>query len=234
MNRRAALRIGMGAVALAFSAIVLLPATAFAAGSGYTPAGGGTGGTATGLPGSVVTTTTIQPSGGTASGVVGNATITVTVPAGAFQGPVQVVITDASSSTVTPSSGGTVVVTFGVGFYQNGTKVTGSFPAVSVVVTSPSITAASTVYFVTGAGLQSVSGSAVKAGSAAFSVTSDPVVELVTPVSATSTAGPGSAIPGATSTQTGKPFFLESILAGGLIAFGLLLLVGLRLRRHTA
>jgi len=224
--------IRLGAMGLIAGAITLTPAAAFAAGSGYTPTTGGTGSTATGLPGSVVSSTTIQPSGGTANATIGNCTITVNVPAGAFTGPVQVTITDASASSVTPPSGATTVVTFGVGFYQNGVKVTGTFPAVTVTVSSPSITAGSTVYFVTGSGLQSVSGAAVKAGSVTFTITSDPVVEVATPVSAAATSAAGAAISGATSAQTGKPFFLEGLLAAALAVFGSLLLVAFRLRRR--
>ena len=74
------------------------------------------------------------------------------------------------------------MVTFGIGIYVNGTKVTGTFPAISITVSSPSITAGSTVYLVTGSGLQSVSGDSVKAGSATFTITSDPVIEVATPV----------------------------------------------------
>ncbi len=229
--------IRLGAIALVAGSIGLTPVAAFAAGSGYTPATGGTGGTATGLPGSVVSSTTIQPSGGTANATIGNCTISVTVPAGAFTGPVQLTVTDASASSVAPPSGGTTVVTFGIGFYQNGSKVTGTFPAVTVTVSSPSITAGSTVYFVTGAGLQAVSGAAVQAGSVTFTITSDPVVEVATPASAAASGAVGAtgvAISGATSAQTGKPFYLEALVAAALMAFGSLLLVALRLRRRTA
>jgi len=227
----------VGALALVAAAVALTPTAAFAAGSGYAPSGGGNTGTATGLPGSVVSATTIQPSGGTANATIGTTTISVDVPAGAFTGPVQLVITDAAASAVTPSGGATVVVTFGVGFYENGTKVTGTFPAVTVTVTSSAITAGSTVSFVTGGGLQAVSGASIKAGSATFTVTSDPVVEVATPVSAVpagTTGTTGSAISGATTAQTGKPFFLEGLLAVALASFGFLLLVAVRLRRRAA
>jgi len=53
---------------------------------------------------------------------------------------------------------------------------------------------------------------------------------MATPVSA---AAGGTAIAGATSAQTGKPFFVEGLLAAALVAFGSLLLVALRLRRRT-
>jgi hypothetical protein len=222
---------------LAAGIVLAAPTAAFAAGTGYTPGAPAPGGTATGLPGNVVSTTTIQPSGGTANATIGSTSITVTVPAGAFTGPVQLVVTDASSSAVAAAGGASTVVTFGVGFYVNGTKVTGTFPAVTITVSSPSITAGSTVYFVTASGLQAVSGDSVQAGSATFTITSDPVVEVATPVAISAAAGvtaTGAAITGATSAQTGKPFFLESLIAAGLLALGTLLLVGLLVRRRTA
>ena len=160
---------------LAAGVVLAAPTAAFAAGTGYTPGAAAPGGAATGLPGNVVSTTTIQPSGGTANATVGSTSIAASVPAGAFTGPVQLVMTDASSSAVAAAGGASTVVTFGVGFYVNGTKVTGTFPAVTITVSSPSITAGSTVYLVTASGLQAVSGASVKAGSATFTITSDPV-----------------------------------------------------------
>ena len=130
---------GLFVVGIAIVATVAMSPTAFAAGSGYSPSEPVPGGTATGLPGTVVTSTTIPPSGGSVSGAVGGSTVAVTIPAGAFTGPTQAVLTDATGSGVVPSSGGTSVVTFGVAFYVNGTKVTGTFPAVTVTVTSASI-----------------------------------------------------------------------------------------------
>ena len=114
-----------------------------------------------------------------------------------------------------------------------GVKVTGSFPAITVTVTSPSITAGSTVYFVTASGLQAVSGDSVKAGSATFTITSDPTVEVAaTAVAATS--GTSTAIAGATSSQTGKPFILEGGIAALLCAVGAVLLVAVRRRGRPA
>lgn len=217
---------------LAAGVVLAAPTAAFAAGTGYTPGAAAPGGAATGLPGNVVSTTTIQPSGGTANATVGSTSIAASVPAGAFTGPVQLVMTDASSSAVAAAGGASTVVTFGVGFYVNGTKVTGTFPAVTITVSSPSITAGSTVYLVTASGLQAVSGASVKAGSATFTITSDPVIEVATPAAASATAT-GAAITGATTAQTGKPFFLEGLIAAGLFALGTLLLVGLLVRRRT-
>jgi hypothetical protein len=224
--------LGCGLVALTSSLIA--PGNAFGAGSGYTPAGTpAVGGTATGLAGTVASTSTIQPSGGTATATVGSATIVATVPAGAFTGSVQLVETDATSSAVTPPGGGTPVVTFGIGIFANGVKVTGSFPAITVTVTSPSIVAGSLVYLVTAGGLQAVSGASVSAGSATFSITSDPVIELATPVSAAGTASV-TPITGATSVQTGKPFLLEGGVAAVLCLAGALLLVAAHRRRRLS
>jgi hypothetical protein len=237
----APLRLLVASLSVLFAATLAAPAVAFAAGSGYTPTPNPTpGGTASGLAGTVVSSTTIQPSGGTANATIGSATITVTVNAGTFTGPVQVVVTDATSSAVTPSGGGTPVVTFGLGIFENGTKDTTSFQAITVTVSSPSIKAGTTVDLVTPSGLQAVSGSSVTTGSATFTITSDPIVEVVaapattTAAASTGGTGSGSAIAGATSGQTGKPFLLEGALAAALIVAGGLMLVGLRLRRRPA
>jgi len=226
--RRVGRFVGVGA-GLGLAAALAIAIPAFGAGTGYAPGTGPTqGGTATGLPGTVVTSTVIQPSGGSGSGAIGTTDVAVTIPAGAFTGPTQLVITDATSSAVTPPANGKVVATFGVGFYVDGTKVTGSFPAVTITVTSPSITAGTTVYFVTGSGLQAVSGAQVSNGSATITITSDPTIEVVSSTTSTSV------IAGATTAQTGKPVDLELGVAGVLIIGGGLLLIGRRLRRRSA
>ena len=215
------------AAGIAVLATVATSPAAFAAGTGYAPTESAPGGSAAGLPGTVVTSTTISPSGGSVSGTVGGSTVTATIPAGAFADPVQAVLTDAAGSGVVPPNGGTSVVTFGVAFYVNGTKVTGAFPAVTITVTSASITAGSTVYLVVGASLQAVSGASVTNGSATFSITSDPVVEIA---AASTSSLP---ITGATSVQTGKPFLLEGGIAAALLLVGGLLLIRARLRRNA-
>jgi hypothetical protein len=137
------------------------------------------------------------------------------------------VITDASSSQISPATGAPVL-TFGVGFYVDGTKYTGSFPPVTVTVTGPGITAGSTVYLVTGSGLQAVSGDQVTNGTATFAITSDPIVEISSPAGANL-----SAIPGGASAQTGKPVVLEVGLSVLLVLGGIALLVITRLRRRA-
>jgi len=125
-------------------------------------------------------------------------------------------------------------VTFGIGIFSNGVKVTGSFPAVSITVSSPSIVAGSTVYLVTGSGLQAVSGDSVTTGSATFSITSDPTVEVATTATATAAAASATPIVGATTGETGKPFLLEGGIAAALMAIGAVLLVGVRRRGRVA
>jgi hypothetical protein len=221
------------ASSLAVGTSSALPAAAFAAGSGYTPTGTGNaapGGAASGLAGTIILSTTIQPSGGTATATIGSATITATVKTGTFPDTIQVIITDASSSSITPPAGGRSVVTFGIGIFENGSKITGTFPAIAVTVTSTAITAGSTIYFVTGMTLQSVGGASVTTGSAAFTITSDPTVEVVAPINAVSTTP----IAGATSGQTGKPFLFEGGVAIALVSLGGLMLVALLVRRRSA
>ena len=224
---RAASALAVGGVAVGVAVMTMAPA-ASAAGGGYTPGTPVPGGTATGLPGSVVTVTTIQPGGGKATAVVGASTISATVPAGTFSVPTQAVFTDAGGVSVTPSAGGTVIVTFGVGFYQNGTKVSGSFSPVKITVTNPSISSTTTVYFVVNGVLEPVSGATVSNGSATFTITSDPTVELTSALSATATA-----VPSATTVSTGEPFLLEGGVASVLVLGGALLLAR-SLRRRPA
>jgi hypothetical protein len=205
---------------------------AFAAGSGYTPGGNPSpGGTATGLPGTVITSTAVQPTGGTVSATVGTASISVDVPAGTFTSATQLVVTDATSSAVTPSSG-SVVVTFGVGFFVNGTKVSGSFPSVTVTVSVPGAASGDTVYLVSGGALSPVSGASVSSGAVTFTITEDPVIELVSAPGG-ATAGTG-AIAGGSTVQTGRPVVGQLAGAFLLLLVGGVLLAVRRLRRPVA
>jgi hypothetical protein len=204
---------------------------AFGAGTGYAPTGAppAAGGTSAGLPGTVISSTAIQPTGGTGSATIATCAVNVTVPPGVFTGTTQLVITDAASSTVNPTNG-TAIVTFGVGFFVNGTKVTGSFPAVTVTVSCPSITGGSAADFVTATGLQNVPGALVHVGSVTFAITSDPVVEVVAVT--VSSSAPATAIASGTSAPTGKPVVLEMGVAGVLILGGSGVLVILRPRHR--
>ena len=110
--------------------------------------------------------------------MVGSATITVAVPPGTFTGPVQVVMTDATSSYLAPAPGGPPWSRSESASTSMGRRSLAHSPPFAVTITSPAITAGSTVYLVTGSGLQAASGASVQAGSATFTITSDPVVEV--------------------------------------------------------
>ncbi|HMD45984.1 MAG TPA: hypothetical protein VKG43_07485, partial [Acidimicrobiales bacterium] len=126
---------------------LLAAAPVLGAGTGYAPAPGGAAGGGTGAPaGTVVTTTTVEPTGGTANGTIGGDAITITVPAGAFTTTSQAVITNAAGATATTVGGNTVVLSFGIGFYQNGVKVSGTFPAVTVTVSGANVNAGTILY----------------------------------------------------------------------------------------
>jgi len=222
---------GLGAAAIG---VLLAAAPALGAGTGYGGAGGtsGSGGTG-GLAGTVVSTTTVQPTGGPASGVVGSDTVTVTVPSGAFANPVQVVVTNAAGDTPTTVGGSAVALSFGVGFYQNGTKVTGTFPAVACSVSGPNVNASSVLY---------LNGSStpypttfVAPDTLDFTVTSDPNFLLTTAATtAALSSTSASAVAGATTAQTGVPLRGELLLAGVLVMAGGSLLVVRRMRRRSA
>jgi hypothetical protein len=223
--RRSVGAVAIGLLALGGAALVASP-SAFAAGTGYAPSTAPhTGGTAAGLHGKVVKVCALQPGGGTCSATVGNATITAKVSAGTFTVPTTCVVTDADSTAVAVPDGGSLVVAFGIGCYQNGTKVTGSFsPAVTVVVTSPEITSGSKVYLRVGTQLQAITGAQVTGGKATFSISEDPTVEV--------TAPGVSAVPGATTVHTGEPFGLEGAIADVLVLAGSVFLGWLVLGRR--
>ncbi len=222
---RARLAVGGVVSGVVLAGLTVAAPHAFAAGTGYSPGAPAPGGTATGLPGSVVSVTTIQPSGGKGSATIGTSTVTTTVPSGTFSVPTELVVTDAGSVTVTPSNGGSVIVTFGVGFYQDGTKVAGTFPPVTVTIANDSITPGATVYFVVNGALEAVSHPTTSLGSVSFTITSDPTVELV--------SGPSTTVPAATTVSTGEPFLLEGGIAALLVVAGVLLLTRALTRRTT-
>ena len=140
--RRAAQCIGASALVLA--GLGSFSASAFAAGTGYSGSGtGGSSGT-TGSPGapagftSVLTTETIQPSGGAVSA----GGVTVNIPNGDFTVPTQVSILEGTNSALTGlPSGVTPVISFGIVFMQDGSKVTGTFPSpIPVTITNSAVT----------------------------------------------------------------------------------------------
>jgi hypothetical protein len=142
--------------------------------------------------------------------------VTVTVPSGAFPDGVQVAIVEIGGSV--PPNGGTVVLTFGLEFCENGELVTGTG---TVAVTDPVIGPCQTLYQQTSSGLVAVPAAQITNGHLFVPVTEEADYVLV------STA---CAIPAATTVVTGKPFLLEGLIAGGLVLLGTLLLLRLRFR----
>lgn len=222
---------------------LLFTSPAWGAGSGY--AGGtGTGGSGTtgGAPTptgftDIVTTQTIQPSGGTVNATAGSTTVTVTVPSGAFAAPVQVVVSSGTTSGLSDlPSGAQPTLAIGIGFEQNGQKVTGTFNSpVTVTISNPSITTAdqvviydpSTGTYVPVSQATNVANVSVTNGKVTFQVLADPYIVLL--ASSSTSAAP--AITGATSPVTGVPVVTEAVLGGVFVMAGLML--ALRLRRHA-
>jgi hypothetical protein len=202
--------------------------SAFAAGSGY---GAGT----TGAPGqtgnysNIASVQTVAASGGTVTAADNGATVTVTVPAGDFTAPVQIVFLAATN----PTAGftGTVEFAFGVQVDQNGQKLNTSFPSpITVTVTDSSITAGSIVSYLSGTAFIAAPGWTTSAGKATGSFSVDVDYLITAPAASTVAPAPGSAVPGATTAVTGKPFFAESAVAIGLVGMGIL---GLIRRRRS-
>jgi hypothetical protein len=218
------------AIGVAAAASVLGTATAFAAGSGYTPSGGT--GTPAGVPGgftSVLTTGTVQPSGGTVTGSDNGDTVTVTVPAGALTQPAQVVLTagDVSQIGSAGQAGKDAVVAVGISVMVNGAKFTGTFPTPITVTIAGNFASGDevVVYDPSTAGWSPVPGATIANGTATFEITSDPDVAVLAPTS--------SAVSGATSASTGKPFILEGGAATALVVGGSLFAWRFRRPRQT-
>ena len=216
-----------GAVAiglLALGGAVIASPLASAAGTGYAPGTAPhTGATAPGLHGKVVKVCTLQPAGGPCAATIGDTSITASVTSGTFAVPTTCVVTDADSTALAGPGGAQVVVAFGFGCYQNGTKLTGSFsPPVLVTVSSPQIVTGSKVYFRESTELEAVTAS-VTSGKATFPVNEDPTVEVTAPTVA---------LTGATTVHTGEPFALEGAIADLLVLAGSVLIGWLALRRR--
>jgi hypothetical protein len=220
------------AIGVAAAASVLGTATAFAAGSGYTPSGGTGTGAPAGVPGgftSVLTTGTVQPSGGTVTGSDNGDTVTVTVPAGALTQAAQVVLTagDVSQIGSAGQAGKDAVVAVGISVMVNGTKFTGTFPTPITVTIAGNFASGDevVVYDPSTAGWSPVPGATIANGTATFEITSDPDVAVL--------ASTSSAVSGATSASTGKPFILEGGVATALVVGGSLFAWRFRRPRQT-
>jgi hypothetical protein len=199
------------------------PAVALAAGTPYT--GGGTTGTTgdVGLPGSVVTTCNQTGAANTCTAQIGNCTVTITIPAGDLPSGSQLVIT---SVTDLAPPGNVLAVEFGVGAFNNGTKITTAFvEPLTATVSCPAFTAASKVFQVSSGGFTAVS-STIAGTSVTFSVPSDPVFQADNPgatTAASTTSGSGT-----TPAFTGANLIPEIVAGSILVLVGGVLLVGSR------
>lgn len=246
------MRLGAKSTAVAATLAVLGAASAtsaFAAGTGYgpsinpgTPAGGGFS--------QVVLSKTVPTSGGTFTATSKGDTYSFNTLPGTFQVPVQVTVEAPTDISAVHGVAGVEI-----GFYStSGIPLPPASLAkpITVTVVNPAIKAGDAVEMFEGGKYVAYTGRAsVANGSAAISVTSDPVFAIVPPpaktttVPAASTSTPSTpssstpaaskVVPGATSAHTGKPFLGEELAAGvaALIGAGGLA-EALRRRRRAA
>jgi hypothetical protein len=202
--------------------LVATPAVALAAGTPYT-GGSTTGSTGVGLPGSVVTTCNQTGAANTCTAQIGNCTVTISIPASDLPPGSQLVIT---SVTDPAPPGYVLLVEFGVGAFNNGSKITTAFvDPLTVAVSCPTITAASKVFQVTSSG-SSVVPSTFAGTTDTFSDPSDPVYQVANPgvtTAASTTSGSGT-----TPAFTGANLIPEIVAGVILVLVGAVLLLGSR------
>ena len=228
-------------VAVGFAAVAL-PVSAFAQGTGYE---GDTG--ATGVPGGFQTvianqTVSSSTSAQTVTGTDGAYTVTVNVPSGAFTQAECVTLTSANTSGIGNGgvSGDSAVIGLGINVSSNcstgsaltGTSTSGPWVSALQVAINGTFNPSDTVVFynVQTGTWQPLTGATISATSITFNITADPDVAVLAPGSASSGATP--TVANATTVATGKPFLLEEIIAGALVAFGLAALFVFRVRRR--
>lgn len=185
---------------------------------------------------------TVPPSGGSVTAQLISGSATVNVPGGAFSSPVQVIVT---SPLLSSAAGGGLSALAGAGVLveQAGVPIQGNFAApITLSVNSPAIAAGSQAVAVSSSGEVPI-GATISAGSASVALSSSTNVAIVSqtasqspaapasPAAASSAsssstasgtvpAGPGSAVPGATTAQTGLALRGEAIAAGALGILG--------------
>lgn len=178
--------------------------------------------TAPGGYSAVVTSRTINPSGGAIRAVrVPGGLVTLVIPAGAFPKPVQITLT--APKPVTPGSahvtGPKVVIGVGIQVQENGVAYARSFlKPLTLTMRSSSAVPSSIVAVWNGRRFVTEPGATVARGAATVRFRSDthPDFAVLSPMV---TAAPA-AIPGATTSMTGKPVLGEGILAAVLLALG--------------
>jgi hypothetical protein len=175
----------------------------------------------TGIPGgytSVITSVPIGPAGGTIGPLtVNGAMVTITIPAGAFSTTVLITVTQADLGGLAAAMPRyEVVAGVGIQVTVNGQPYAGTFlKPLTATIRSSQITASSVVQVWNGSAFVTDQDSSAAAGVATLSFDTDPYFVVRSPATQVVTA-----IPGATSSQTGEPLLGEGIAAGGLLLLG--------------
>ncbi|MGH9103321.1 MAG: hypothetical protein ACRDYD_10150 [Acidimicrobiales bacterium] len=165
----------------------------------------------TDVPGGYTTVVTVQSvpaTGGTVSARVDGAAVQVTVPAGAFGGTIQVVLTapDLSGIGSAGQSGYSAVAGAGVLLESHGQEVSASGPQpVQVTLSDAQLDQGDRVVSLSPSGSHVLSGATAASGRVTVSLTSSADLAVVAPASAP--------IGGATTASTGKPFVAEGMAA---------------------
>jgi len=182
----------------------------------------------------VITSQTITPAGGTIGPlIVDGAVVTLVIPPGAFPVSVQITITAPDLSAVGDAGlhGYEAVAGVGIQVQVNGQRYPGTFlKPLILTIRKSSITASSVVVVWNGTAFVTETDATVMSGVAVVRFDTDPDFAVLSPQKAT----PGTPIPGATRSATGKPFLGEGILAGALLTFGASGIVVGRRRRARA
>lgn len=202
-------------LAAASGLVMAIPATAYAAGTGYGAAQLPFS-VAAGNQSNVLTARTVSPAGGVVTATSNGVVISVTVPPGTFATPVQLVITtpplSSISSAILPNYH--PITAIGIQFLQAGHPLTGTFTkAVEASIQSSQITPSDKLLMETSSNVNVLSNAVFSNGDVTFSFSTDPSFVVLAPAIATNVAG-------ATTPHTGKPFLLEGLAALGLITLG--------------
>jgi len=162
------------------------------------------------------------------------------VPSGAFAqtGAEAVTLTSANTASIGNGgvSGDSAVLGIGINISNAvGTKTNATFPSPLAVTITGSFSPTDTVvyYNATTATWATLTGVTVTASEISFNITTDPDIAILAASTTTATTAPNTPVSGATTVHTGKPFFLEEVIAGALILFGLGALVRMRRRRPS-
>lgn len=226
----AALAVGTG--------LLISAGPAFAAGGGYGPVPPPPAGVPGGFS-QVASSQAIGSSGGTMTASSGNQAFKLEIPAGTFSAPTQVTL-----YTPTDLSAMNGVAGLDIEFSDPSTGASVSQTLthpITVTIQDPAIQAGYQLEIFSGGKFVPYSQGNVTSGHAVITITQDPVFAILPPSTAstggsTPSSGSPSTVPGATTVQTGKPFFGELIAAALLVGGGTtgISMIRRRVRRTAA